>query len=148
MSTAIAKGLTEDLMRVNARITWWVQNQHHFATIVPQLELLGADINVAYKSLDVNIAGNKDTLLSVYRIMRQNGYKPNSRPEAGAATYSAYWDNPNAEAPRLWIYFTSTVCHRVQTGTKMVEVPVYEVQCGDGEAIALPEEPATTEEQI
>ena len=31
---------------------------------------------------------------------------------------------------RFWMQFTSSVCKRVQVGTKTVEQPIYEVQCG------------------
>jgi hypothetical protein len=99
--------------------------------IVNKLQTLG--INVPHISIDgtsfnINITGSKDDLGMVFGLMRREGYEPSTRPADKQESYVAFWNNEKTKS-RIWIYFTSTTCKRVQVGTKMQEVPVYETVC-------------------
>lgn len=108
-------------------------------------ELQKAKVNIiyaslGYKSVDINITGDYEMLLRTMRVLRSYGLNADKRPAEGEASYYAYWTArfddieeipSNYKDMRVWINFTSTQCERVQVGTKLQEVPVYEVRCKD-----------------
>lgn len=115
-----------------------------FATIQRHSSLFGAlealDIDVTFAPehesmpIDLRFAGDGDRLGEVWGLLRAAGYAVNKRPEKGDTQFSGYW-RKDGEAG-IYMYFTSTLCKRVQVGTRLVEQPVYETQCG-----TLPELP-------
>lgn len=97
--------------------------------------------------VSISISGDKATLTRVVRWLRKFGYKTcDPRPAKDAVSWSPRFERAppqdetigdrerfEAENPCVHLYFTSTVCRRVQVGTEMREMPVYEVRCdGDG----------------
>jgi hypothetical protein len=80
--------------------------------------------------------GNGAFFSEVWSEMRRNGFTPTNRPKKGDIDFAGYWDRPGCA--RLFMNFSSSLCKRVQVGTKMVEQAIYETQCGE----ALPEIPA------
>jgi hypothetical protein len=78
--------------------------------------------------LDLICSGKRQDLNFIWSVLRRLGFATDSRPATGEATYSGYWKAENTEM-QIWLYFSSTECKLVQTGTKMVEQAVYEVQC-------------------
>ena len=77
--------------------------------------------------IDVRFTGGADILTRVWRLFRQNGYSCTSHPEKGSSNFSGFWYN--GDHAKLYMSFSSSLCVRVKTGTKMVEQDVYEVQC-------------------
>jgi hypothetical protein len=76
-----------------------------------------------------NFTGTGGAFAEMWAELRRNGFTPTRRPEKGDVEFSAYWDHPGYA--RIFMSFASTVCKRVQVGTKMVEQAIYETQCGD-----------------
>jgi hypothetical protein len=105
------------------------------------VQLEAADIEPTFDfrstSIDLSFTGSGDKLAMVWHLLRANGWTTNSRPKKGDTSYNGFWDAPNDERARVWVQFSSSVCRRVQVGTKMVEQPIYETVCAD--AISLPE---------
>lgn len=97
------------------------------------LELERLDIEVSFDTntgcIDVAFTGSGERLREVWGLLRRNGYLATERPKSGESTYSAFWSH--ASQMRIWFSFSSTVCKRVKIGTKMVETPIYETQCGE-----------------
>jgi hypothetical protein len=87
-----------------------------------------------YGSIDLTFTGNSDKLGRVWGILRRHGYSPGSRPEAGKTSFAAFWSCEDSSP--LFMIFTSSVCKRVQVGTELKEVPIYETRC---EEFAPPE---------
>lgn len=85
------------------------------------------DLDVGYISLP--FAGDGHKLGEVWGLLRRHGYKTSLRPEKGQNEFCAFWKRE--DFAELFMHFTSTLCKRVQVGTKMVEQPIYETQCGD-----------------
>ena len=75
---------------------------------------------------NVNITGSRADLDVMFGVLRRAGLTPDSRPVEKHSNYSTYW---RTEGFRVWVWFTSTSCKRVQVGTKVEEVPVYETVC-------------------
>jgi hypothetical protein len=95
----------------------------------------------AYGSIDLSFPGDGETLGKVWGLLRRHGYRTEARPKKGDTGFTAFWERDGM--PRIWMQFSSTLCRRVQVGTKMVEQPIYETQCGD-----LPQLDAETGELV
>ena len=83
-------------------------------------------INIDSMSYNVSIAGSRADLDVLFGVLRRAGLTPDLRPAEKTESYCTYW---RAEDFRVWVWFTSTSCKRVQVGTKTEEVPVYDMVC-------------------
>lgn len=90
--------------------------------------LIHTTFDYSGRSIDLHYSGDKFVLQGIFAALRKADYEPSSRPQKDElSSFSTYFSK--ADAPRLWISFSSTKCRRVQVGTKMVEQPVYETVC-------------------
>jgi hypothetical protein len=90
--------------------------------------------------ITLQFAGDGEKLKQAWGLLRRSGYNTDHRPKKGDTQVYAFWNRE--EHAQIFMYFTSTLCKRVQVGTEMKEVPIYETQCGSD----LPElEAASTE---
>jgi hypothetical protein len=89
----------------------------------------------------LQFAGDGAKLKQVWGLLRRNGYNTTLRPQKGETQFLAFWERK--DQAQIFMYFTSTLCKRVQVGTEMKEVPIYETQCGD-----LPEIEADSTEVV
>jgi hypothetical protein len=119
--------------RINARRTNAVikRDGKRAAAICKALQKAG--VNISYVNIDsctynLNIAGSRADLDVMFGILRRAGLAPDSRPGEKESSFCTYW---RAEDFRLWIFFTSTSCKRVQVGTELKETPIYETVCED-----------------
>lgn len=94
-----------------------------------KVNLRGATL-MADGGLYLSITGDKHDLAALFSVLRRHGFNSLDRPQAGQTSYSSYWTNKNYEID-IHIMFTSTVCRRVQVGTKIQEVPVYDIICDE-----------------
>ena len=90
-----------------------------------------AGVNANGVSIDtggynVNVTGSRADLDVMFGILRREGLTPDRRPVEKDTSYCTYW---RAESFKLWVWFTSTSCKRVQVGTELKEVPVYDTVC-------------------
>jgi hypothetical protein len=90
--------------------------------------LIDVTIDTNSQSLDISYAGDKHVLKSIFSTYRKLGYKTTKRPAENVTEFTSYWSHPDSDM-RIWLKFTSTVCKRVKTGTKMVQQDVYETVC-------------------
>jgi len=82
-------------------------------------------------SIDVHYSGGKLVLSSIFSTWRHLGYEPDHRLENEKVSgFSTFWRKEGQDL-KFWIVFVSTVCKRVQVGTKMVEQAVYETVCDE-----------------
>lgn len=86
--------------------------------------------------VNISFAGDGKKLGEVWGLFRRHGYSTGGRPKKGDTTFYAFWTCEGHA--KLFMMFSSTLCKRVQTGTEMKEVPVYETQCGELDLTALP----------
>lgn len=77
----------------------------------------------------LSFSGDGPKLTAAWRLLRQHAYNTDQRPKKGDTSFSAFWKSP--ERAEILMYFTSTLCKRVQVGTQTVEQPVYQTLCGD-----------------
>jgi hypothetical protein len=87
-------------------------------------------------SLTINIKGDSSVLTEVIRFMRTNGwYCEGERPKANEPRWEGTFKHRDLVRQPVNITFGSTVCRRVQVGTKVVvkevEEPIYETQCDE-----------------
>ena len=128
----VAETLVEQQERLTSEASWYHRNKEEIAMVAELFNEAGITVTRASmggKCVDLSIAGTKETLETIFKIFRNRGYAPSDRPdEDDRVGFSCFWNHPDFEC-RWWLSFTSTVCHRVQVGTKMVEQPIYEVRC-------------------
>ena len=132
MEILVGTDLIEQEQRLSSAASWYHRNRHNVrivATALKGLEIQSAVI--CGPEVDINIMGNKETLQSIFKAMRGEGYEPSQRPnedDEPMTTFSCYWNHPDHDG-KFWIYFSSTQCRRVQIGTEMKELPIYETVC-------------------
>lgn len=105
-----------------------------------RLEELDIDIRFDLRDGDIAVSftGDGERLKEVWAEFRRNGFEPSSRPEKGATGHLCFWSKP--DFAKFFMSFSSSMCRRVQVGTKMVEQPVYETVCGELPEIEAPEQ--------
>jgi hypothetical protein len=111
--------------------------QNHAATIKTAQLLLQDITDTSHwtidfgNSVDVRWAGTFEDYQTFYKAFRKLGLVPNSRildEGEPVESFSTYWSLPGTSL-KIWVAWTSTVCKRVQVGTRTVQQPVYEVRC-------------------
>lgn len=138
---------THQKMQKNAKVF------NHTVSSLPELfrALEEMDIEPRFQLDDDYVAvvftGDGSRLAEVWKLLRRHGYNTTTRPEKGDTTFYAFWHGPEGLA-RIFLQFSSSVCRRVQVGTKMAETPIYETQCGDltGIEAEAPPVPAVVED--
>lgn len=133
--------LIEARQEVQKKLALWHSTIKRNPGLFQRLEQLDIEprLNLNDGCIDISFTGDPDLLTKVWRELRRAGFKNDTFPtQKGDGTFCTHW-HADGQA-RLWMFFSSNVCRRVQVGTKMVEQPVWETQCGD-----LPELPAQTE---
>ena len=97
------------------------------------------------------VKGAGDVLAAAIRYCRTRGYVTDAEapPEKASSWEGLFTHGTELNHPRIRIHWSSTVCKMVQVGTKMVEQPIYELQCDEPaqEAYDGPMEPAREEIQ-
>lgn len=100
--------------------------------IIKSLQRAGINpisVHVDYSSYNVSITGTRAELDIMFGVLRRAGLKPGRRPEEKKTYYATFWYWDESESEYIFVSFSSTSCKRVQVGTKMEEVPVYETVC-------------------
>ena len=102
------------------------------ATIAKALKRAGVDpthIYIDSSSYNISITGSRADLDIMFGVLRRAGLVPDSRPQEKTPYYSTFWRWDADGSDYVWISFSSTTCKRVQVGTKVEEVAVYETVC-------------------
>ncbi len=140
--------LQEEQLKLAKKKAKWNSIRPRFAGIVNALHKLGVEPKMSEYAVDICFSGDKEKLAAVMRILRTSGWKfTANRPKAGDSSWYAYFTHKDCDT-QIWFSFTSSVCRRVQVGTKMQEVPIYETICGDDKPeveICVPEVTLETE---
>lgn len=121
------------------------QTVHALPEMFRRCEELDLDVGFCLDNtyITLNFTGDGEKLAQVWRVLRIHGYNTKLRPQKGDTTFNAFWKQEgHAE---LFMCFSSSMCRRVQVGTKTVEVPVYETQCGELPVIDEPVSAAVVE---
>jgi hypothetical protein len=104
-------------------------DRHFDSVIAPTQEVLSCHTWADAYEVNFGVTGDANDLATFFRIMRTHKFEPDSRPKVGDTTFSTRFRHHDGTV--FYLSFTSTVCRRVQVGTRTVEEPVYEIQCGD-----------------
>jgi len=119
--------------RIRARRVGQVikRDSKRVAVICKTLQKAGvniADVGIDSSSYNISITGPRADLDVMFGILRRLGLQPTSRPQEKTQYFSTYWTFEGT-TDYIFVMFTSTSCKRVQVGTKMEEVPVYDTVC-------------------
>lgn len=139
MTDKVMQELQGRLNDVHRQINWWDANKDIYQPMLEELDNAGFTCSLSNNTVDVSGSGDKAKLLKLFRIMRNYGWEPTRRPEPKETWYSTFWRHQYVTSA-IWTSYTGTECKRVQVGTKMEEVPVYEVQCSTGDLTVTDEE--------
>lgn len=119
----------------------WELARDFYRPLINAFQRMGLEPRLT-DAVDLNFTGDAHKLASVVRVLRTAGFNTSaSKPVKGDTTWHAYYEHPGCEL-KVWIYFTSSVCKRVQVGTELKEVAIYETRCED---ISEPAEVVTPE---
>lgn len=86
-------------------------------------------VSTDFSSFDMRFTGDGRRLADVWRLMRTHGFTNAARPKKGDTSFSDFFEKEGCL--KFWLSFSSTLCKRVQIGTKTVEQPIYETICGE-----------------
>lgn len=103
-------------------------NRYYDSILVPLAEMTShvwADAN----DINVSISGDASDMAAFFRLMRTNGFEPDSRPKDAQTEFRTWFRHD--DGTQFYLAFSSTVCKRVQIGTRTVEEPIYEIRCDD-----------------
>jgi hypothetical protein len=132
VTDVIEKQMDEEQASLDARRASWRKYKDSLAGLVGELDAM-KPMALQMTTADVvtcSISGDKHQLTEAVRKLRVAGFKTNEKPPAKGVTSWHPWFS-RADGANVYLSFTGTSCRRVQTGTKLVEVPVYETVCDE-----------------
>lgn len=134
-ANSIDQALADMLKYQSEQLISWSLARGVLEPVVIALDAKEIPCSYWLNTLHVQTAGDKKRLAEVVRIFRTNGFATTKKPEAKQTEYQAYFglEGKDLSEMRILLTFTSTVCRRVQVGTETKEVPIFEIQCGDGD---------------
>lgn len=106
---------------------------------------LTVSFNLDNEYMGLSFAGDGEKLKTVWGHMRRAGFNTSQRPAKGDTTFNSFWSQEGFAD--IFMMFSSTLCKRVKIGTKMVEQPIYETQCGDLPEIESEDKPVAVVEE-
>lgn len=123
--------LAESALAIARDRLQWNGCKEFFGPVVNALQRIGAEPYLSGGTIYVSMTGDKEKLTQAFRIFRTAGMEfTGDRPKKGDSSWHSAFKHP-AQTVYIFFQFTSSVCRRIKTGTKMVEQDVYETQCGD-----------------
>ena len=130
MKTSIDEQFAEDRKQLREKQAEWLKHKDALLPVVLELEKLGIQPRWRW-SLDLYFSGDAAKLAAVVRVLRTRGWKTDAeRPGSMATGWTGWFNHPECKA-MIWLNFVSSVCRKVQVGTRVVEEPVYEIRCGE-----------------
>lgn len=116
------------------RMEFWATNKRAVDAVFDAIgkAFPDAEFDVNPGSFEVSIRGRVGDLMGGVAILEENGFHGDNELPVEKVSY---WSGNfyNDAGLRIWFYWSSTTCQRVQVGTKMQEVAVYELRCSDEE---------------
>lgn len=114
-----------------------------FPALFLQMEEMDIDLRFDpdLKLICANFSGDGPRLGKVWGELRRAGFGCDTRPKKGDTQFNGWFTQEGY--PTVSIYFTSTLCKRVQVGTQTVEQPIYETICGESLEMSAPVPPPT-----
>lgn len=101
--------------------------ERHYDVLAAELAELEPHAYVDSFDLNVLFTGSQQALQKAFKILRSKGFVPDERPKEKDTKFHTYFRHPDGAS--VWLSFSSSVCVRVQVGTRTVEEPIYEIQC-------------------
>ncbi len=123
----ILQDLRDRHAEIARRANAWLRHKSALLPLVKDLILLGCTVSMFDDDLNVIFTGDKQKFLQVVRVQFRHGLRPDLSSLKKGATEGTW--TIQRDDLRIYTRFSSTVCRRVQVGTKLEEVPIYETQC-------------------
>lgn len=140
-SQKVVQNLVDTLNSINNTLVWWVDNHEALAPLIAKLKVAGYDVELTLSGLEAKGTGGRETLLAGMKALYAEGYRPYRKPSAKETWYGTFFHKEGEESARsIWFNFSSNVCQRVQVGTEMREMPVYEIQCAGDASLEISDE--------
>jgi hypothetical protein len=122
----------DDMRALTRRMELWAKYKHRLSPIMQDFQDAWADsyFNVGPFNWEINISGRMADLVAAISKLEAIGYIPISEvPEKLTTYFSTRFVREGY--PDVLLYWSSTTCRKVQVGTKVEEVPVYEMRCDE-----------------
>jgi len=81
------------------------------------------------EGLWLSCSGNSEFLLNVLNRIKDAGYHPHPENKVSDELQTEWTGRFSAGGTPVILQFVSTVCKKVQVGTRTVEEPIYEIRC-------------------
>jgi hypothetical protein len=136
----IETDLMETVCRATDAMKCWLEHREHFIPVIEDELMQNAYCTWASDKLYIQASGDKEQLTTLFRVLAKNGFHlPGEyrRPEDKQPEWSGLFRKSWTDAGgvdwffEIYVSFCSTVCQKIQVGTELREIPVYEIVCGD-----------------
>ena len=124
----IEKQLADNMASLSAQLSKWVEVRGEFTPLLSDLGDAFWHASTWGNALIVHAAVNKDELTEIIKKVRSHGWDwtTTDRPPEKFTGYTAEFERGDF---RLRVVISSKVCKKVQVGTEMKEVPIYDIVC-------------------
>lgn len=133
LTDPIEKQFAEEQANLNAKRKSWRMYRDSLAQMVSEIDAM-KPMALHMSSPDwisISISGDKHKLAEAVRKLKTRGFRTDEKPPAKGVTSWTPLFKRDADGAYVYLHFAGTSCRRVQTGTKTVEVPVYETVCDE-----------------
>lgn len=128
-TNVIETALAKERVSLDERELLFRKHRARLLPLINDLDDIGCEFGFP-NSIDVRLIGDKHKFLALLRVLGKHGMRP-PKIEKGATGFSHFWYPDEMPGLQIYISFSSTVCRRVKTGTKMVEQDVFETVCDE-----------------
>jgi len=132
------KQIREIVSGIDHTVESYLKGAQHWDPVMAKIEDKVGHVSASsWGGLHVYVTSNIRQLADVWKELRLLGYATDyTEPTDEATNEREIKFTKTIEgviADMVTLHFTSTVCKRVQVGTELKEVPVYELRCGEEE---------------
>ena len=124
--------IAQSALKLQQLMQAWLLDKARLAPIITEFEKLGGSATWFSTGLSLAITGDKDILTKAMRLLRTSGGEVcGDRPQENSPTWYGLFRVEGLTSEYIYLQFSSSVCRRVQVGTKLETVPVYETVCDE-----------------
>ena len=126
----IEKMFAESMQYLASRISFWATYKATFEPITNLLDELGANYDVTSYSFECTMSEGTSKMLKLHQLLTELGWVSNEELPAGPVSY-LLMSYTKLNNPNINVYWSNTLCKRIQIGTQIIEQPVYKLECDE-----------------
>lgn len=128
----VLRDIQEQMEYQQKRLKFYNEQAEFILPLQALMEEAEGNLNVTSYSIDLSVTGGMGLLYGLVERLEEYGYKPTKDlPEKTETYWFCRLQGADESYPSVYLAFSNNLCVRVQVGTRMEEVPVYEVKCSE-----------------